>query len=68
MDRLHMEMQKLLPMKRPRRWDEERIILSLIGAKCVVSPGRAFMRSWIDVASSVSVLDHHVHLNVAARA
>ena len=26
------------------------------------------MRSWIDVASSVSVLDHHVHLNAAARA
>ena len=58
LDRLHMEMQKWLPMKRkqsPRRSGTKRELLSLLGllshAARVVSPGRAFVRSLIDVAS-----------------
>ena len=50
----------------------KRELLSLVGllfhAARVVAPGRAFVRSLIDAASSVLVLDHHVCLSAAARA
>ena len=50
---------------------KKRDLLSLIGllqhATAVVRPGRAFVRSLIDAASTVQHLDHWVHLNLMAR-
>ena len=50
---------------------KKRDLLSLIGllhhATAVVRPGRAFVRSLIDAASTVQQLDHWVHLNLMAR-
>lgn len=47
-------------------------LLSLIGllrhAMKVVKPGRAFLQSLINAASSVSALDPHVHLTPVAKA
>ena len=51
---------------------KKRELLSLIGllshAASVVRPGRALLRSLIDVAASTQDLDHWVHLNSTARA
>ena len=56
----------------PKRSGKKRDLLSLIGllhhATKVVRPGRAFLRSLINAASSVSALDHYVHLTPAAKA
>ena len=56
----------------PKTSGKKRDLLSLIGrlshAAMVVRPGRPFLRSLIDAASSVSELDHYVHLNSSARA
>ena len=56
----------------PRGSGKKRDLLSLIGllshAASVVRPGRAFLRSLIDAASTVQDLDHWVHLNSGARA
>ena len=50
---------------------KKRDLLSLIGllhhATAVVRPGRAFVRSLIDAASTVQQSDHLVHLNLMAR-
>lgn len=54
----------------PRRSGTNRDLLSLIGllnhAASVVQPGRTFLRSLINAASSVKPLDHHVHLSPRA--
>ena len=56
----------------PRDSGKKRELLSLIGllshAASVVRPGRAFLRSLIDAATSTQELDHWVHLNSMARA
>ena len=56
----------------PRRSGTKRDLLSQIGilnnAAAVVRPGRTFLRSLIDAASTVKVLDHHVHLTAKAQA
>ena len=55
----------------PRASGKKRALLSLIGrlnyAAMVVRPGRAFLRSLIDAASTARELDHWVHLNAIAR-
>ena len=55
----------------PRASGKKLALLSLIGrlnhAAMVVEPGRAFIRSLIDAASTAKELDHWVHLNAAAR-
>ena len=63
----------LLPTKNhtARRSGTKRDLLSLVGrlnhAARVVRPGRPFLRSLINAASSVKSLDHRVHLNSASR-
>ena len=56
----------------PKHSGRKRELLSLLGllhhATWLVRLGRAFLRSLIDAASTVSPLDHHVHLSAAARA
>ena len=56
----------------PRYSSTKRELLSLVGllshVASVVHPGRAFLWSLIDAASSVKELEYRVHLNFAARA
>ena len=56
----------------PRRSVTKRDLLSLLGllhyAATVVRPGRAFLHSLINAATTVQALDHRVHLNSSARA
>lgn len=56
----------------PKSSGKKRDLLSLIGllthAASAVRPGRAFLRSLIDAATTTQNLDHWVHLNRAARA
>ena len=59
------------PTPRPRRSGSKRELLSLIGllnhAARVVQPGRAFIRNLINASTTVSSLEHRVHLNSAAK-
>ena len=67
-----LQWMRVPPSVTPRGSGKKRDLLSLIGllnhAASVVRPGRAYLRSFINAAATVTDLDHWVHLNREARA